>query len=924
MRATATRALLGATILLSLPVAAWAQEGPFPFPGNHPLPAAPGRAPTAGQTAALAELEEARDGRVEVLWDTGTGSPAALSGKLSRPFVGSAAEGALRFLTEQSDLIIPDPLAPGVWSDPRTAPLRVWRVTARPSTDHVSLLQYHGPLPVVGGGYTVSLRRRPGPGGLILREAVAASGRYFPGIPDNLGTNPALTREGALDFALEHLAPGTRPEDLDEPPAYSLVIYPLHGGYHLAWKIEFPTREPFARWLVYVDAKSGEILEAQDQIMYGNVSGDVWLNNWVRDPGLTNLPFRDAYVTRSGNVVVTDALGNYDDAGAASVTTSMQGPYTRVFNDDAPAVSYSGPPDVLWSYPVFNTRFDELNVFYHVNLFHDYLQSTLLFTGADIQLPAIVHDGFMFNNAYYNGSGIYFGDGDGVNFTDFAADDVIYHEYCHFMFDRAISMGYGFNEVGGMNEGAADFFGGTFNGDPELGEAVILTRPFLRNLDNKNFTPPRIYPDFLIANGFEPHRGGEVWGGVLWDIRKDIGPAFIDRAAWEGLFYLPPSGPRFLDGRFGVVQADIDLFYGANKYIIELRMWERGIGPPPDTDPFVRIIAQPPVGVAPLPVVFTAVVSDDGTIQSYDWDFGDGTVTTTSTDTVTHWYASSGTYPVTVIVTDDTGATGSWTVDVTAFPPGQILISPEEADIGFVRSDRPQSNFFGDDDVYAGYLSSFDYHGAALFRLPFVPGGTSNMIFDSAAVEFMGQDVSSKGPTGGLWALKLLAVEIDADWRQEGYNGILSARTLYTLDPALLNSDLVPGQTNVFAVSSAQLPALHDRIAEGTVSFRMDGPYGTDNLFSWDSGYDRFRENPAVTRIKPVLRIDYRLDRQAGDVNGDGVVNDTDARIVAEAVLGLRVLTTVQFLLGDADRNGSLDARDAAAIRAKAAGVIGF
>ena len=43
--------------------------------------------------------------------------------------------------------------------------------------------------------------------------------------------------------------------------------------------------------------------------------------------------------------------------------------------------------------------------------------------GADIQLPAIVHDGFMFNNAYYNGAGIYFGDGDGVNFTDFAADD---------------------------------------------------------------------------------------------------------------------------------------------------------------------------------------------------------------------------------------------------------------------------------------------------------------------------------------------------------------------------------------------------------------------------------------------------------------------------------------------------------------------
>ena len=226
--------------------------------------------------------------------------------------------------------------------------------------------------------------------------------------------------------------------------------------------------------------------------------------------------------------------------------------------------------------------------------------------------------------------------------------------------------------------------------------------------------------------------------------------------------------------------------------------------------------------------------------------------------------------------------------------------------------------------TFPEFLDRLDRQPKSVNLRPFVPGGTSNMIFDSAAVEFMGQDAASKGPTGGIWALKLLEDGIDANWRQEGYNGILSARTVYTLDPALLNGDLAPGQTNVFAVSSAQLPALHNRIAVGTVSFRMDGPYGTNNLFSWDSGYDRFRENPAATRVKPVLQIDYRLDRQAGDVNGDGVVNDTDARIVAEAVLGLRVLTTVQILLADADRNGSLDSRDAAAIRAKAAGVIGF
>ena len=47
--------------------------------------------------------------------------------------------------------------------------------------------------------------------------------------------------------------------------------------------------------------------------------------------------------------------------------------------------------------------------------------------------------------------------------------------------------------------------------------------------------------------------------------------------------------------------------------------------------------------------------SDDGTIQSYDWSFGDGT--TATGETVTHSYNDSGSYTVTLTVTDDDGAT---------------------------------------------------------------------------------------------------------------------------------------------------------------------------------------------------------------------------------------------------------------------------
>lgn len=72
----------------------------------------------------------------------------------------------------------------------------------------------------------------------------------------------------------------------------------------------------------------------------------------------------------------------------------------------------------------------------------------------------------------------------------------------------------------------------------------------------------------------------------------------------------------------------------------------------------------------------------DGTITSYFWDFGDGTsATTPSAD---HTYQSAGTYPVTLVVTDDRGAVGQDGVSV--------VVSSNVQPIGFVGSSNdPQT-----------------------------------------------------------------------------------------------------------------------------------------------------------------------------------------------------------------------------------------
>jgi len=79
--------------------------------------------------------------------------------------------------------------------------------------------------------------------------------------------------------------------------------------------------------------------------------------------------------------------------------------------------------------------------------------------GHGMRLDAYVHRGVNYNNAFWDGREMVFGDGDGLLFTDFTGStDVIAHELTHGVTEFTAGLEY-HNQPGALNESMSDVFG---------------------------------------------------------------------------------------------------------------------------------------------------------------------------------------------------------------------------------------------------------------------------------------------------------------------------------------------------------------------------------------------------------------------------------------------------------------------------------
>jgi Zn-dependent metalloprotease len=178
-------------------------------------------------------------------------------------------------------------------------------------------------------------------------------------------------------------------------------------------------------------------------------------------------------------------------------------------------------------------------------------------------LMSSVHFSVRYNNAFWNGTQMVYGDGDGDIFVDFTkASDVIGHELTHGVTQFSAQLEYS-DEPGGLNESVSDVFGSMFRqwrrgetvdkADWLIGKEIIgrgaKTRGFecLRDMSNpaaKHCLAPQPTHFSQFRPGMDPHESSGIPNLAFYNAAIAIGGYSWQKAGKIWYEALTGSGPQ--------------------------------------------------------------------------------------------------------------------------------------------------------------------------------------------------------------------------------------------------------------------------------------------------------------------------------------------------------------------------------------------
>jgi len=323
--------------------------------------------------------------------------------------------------------------------------------------------------------------------------------------------NKAVSESDAVDIAKKQY---TYKSLRNTPKSEKLILTKDNKNYEV-FKVNISYTEPtIGNYDVFVEAHSGKVIQTENNIRYDESttgSGtDVLGHTKILNLYKYGLSYQMKDLTKAASDIVT-----YSSKHTTSIPSG-----TLVSNKSSSFASEDYKASVSAHYNAGKV------IDFYKNLFN---RNSLDDKG--LAIKSYTHYDTNYNNAFWDGYEMIYGDGDGYNFTYLSGDlGVVGHEMTHGVIDNTADLQY-HNESGALNESMADVFGvlistydkynvasggnWVFNAaDWVIGQDIYT--PSIPGDALRSLSDPSLYdqPDNMNNYEYDPDTEDGDWGGV--------------------------------------------------------------------------------------------------------------------------------------------------------------------------------------------------------------------------------------------------------------------------------------------------------------------------------------------------------------------------------------------------------------------------
>lgn len=313
------------------------------------------------------------------------------------------------------------------------------------------------------------------------------------------------------------------------------------------------------RWKVFVNAYDGTILEKYNNLKTNSVVGTG--TGYIKDTKNINLDLVNGiYYLR--DLTKTKGMIYTNDAKSRTSTKSV-----AIMTDT----------DNIWN---SSYQASAIDAHFYVGVTYDYYKekfNRISYDNVGKDIKVIAHYGKNYNNAFWDGKELVFGDGDGTEFGPFSADlDIVAHEYTHAVGENEGNLVYS-GQSGALEEATADimcifaldyyktkYFGvaGTWLFCENAYTPKIVGDQYYSYVDPAAYNYPDNMSKYLNTTGDNGgvHTNCTIIGHAAYTIASSIGNAKAEQIVYRAMCNYYTSQTNFAQARVAWVNAAKDLY----------------------------------------------------------------------------------------------------------------------------------------------------------------------------------------------------------------------------------------------------------------------------------------------------------------------------------------------------------------------------